>query len=236
MYHQVGRFRSPRAHRATFCELGRFRAQMAFLRYAGYRVISLAECLAGLFEGARLARRSVVITFDDGYQNFAEHAFPVLRRYGYPATVFLVAGLLGQRAQWLLDDGRDGPPLMSAATVRELAGADISFGSHSLSHPRLSRLTPERQREEIVASKARLEDQLGFAVADFCYPYGDYDRHARDLAEAAGYRSALTCVRGAANGAANRFEIPRKAVSYGDSLAGVWWKLHFKHRVKRAAG
>lgn len=232
MYHQVGKFPQPRQHRATFCDVDRFRAQMRFLHYAGYQVISLQQCLAGVFGSRRLPKRAVVLTFDDGYQNFAEFAYPILRRYRFPATVFLVAGLLGRAAQWLLDDGRAGPALMDSETIRRLAADGVSFGAHSITHPRLSVLSPAQQQQEIITSKRHLEDVLDLPVEDFCYPYGDYDQHCRELVERAGYRSALTCIRGAANTASNCFEIPRKAISYGDSVVGMWWKLQFKHRRK----
>ena len=146
MYHQVGKFPTPAQHRATFCDVDKFRAQMRFLAVAGYRVISLEDCLAGLFSESPLPKRAVVLTFDDGYQNFADFAQPILRQYGFPATVFLVAGLLGKPAQWLIDDGRLGPPLMSVATIRKLSDEGVQFGAHSMSHRRLSRLEPAQLR------------------------------------------------------------------------------------------
>lgn len=232
MYHQVGEFPAPKTHRAGFCHIRRFRAQMAYLKLGGYRVISLGQALAGLFNGAPLAKRSVVLTFDDGYQNFYDYAFPVLRRYQFPATVFLVAGLVGKKAQWLEDDGRYGPPLLGIGAIRELTQKGISIGAHSMGHPRLSTLSEPRQRDEIFASKARLQDMLGEPVADFCYPYGDYDDRSRALVAEAGYRSGLTCIRGAANTADGPLEIPRKAISYGDNVIGFFWKLHMKHARK----
>jgi peptidoglycan/xylan/chitin deacetylase (PgdA/CDA1 family) len=74
MYHQVGEFPAPKSHRAGFCHVRRFRSQMRYLKRFGYAVISLPEALAGIFQGATLAPRSVVLTFDDGYQNFHDYA------------------------------------------------------------------------------------------------------------------------------------------------------------------
>lgn len=234
MYHQVGEFDSPKAHRAGYCHVGRFRSQMRYLKRFGYRVLGLEEALAGLFGEAPLPSRGVVITFDDGYQNFRDHAWPVLAELDFPATVFLVSSLVGDRSRWLGHEGRDAP-MMDAATVRELRRAGVLFGSHSVSHPRLSRLTAPAVREEVTRSRAMLEDLLGEPVEHFCYPFGDYDSAVRDQVAAAGYRSALTCVRGAANTADNAFEIPRKAISYGDNLLGYFWKLHMKHARKQRA-
>ncbi|AKJ30624.1 polysaccharide deacetylase family protein [Caldimonas brevitalea] len=231
MYHQVGMFPRPKAHRAAFCDVKRFAAQMAFLKWGGYSVISLEQAYRGLFEGAPLPARPVVLTFDDGYQNFKEHAWPVLQRHGFPASVFIVTEQSGRHAGWLAADFTPAP-LMDHATLRQLAREGVNFGSHTLNHRRLSQLDETQQRREIFDSKAALEDVLGQPVPDFCYPYGDYDPRARDLTAEAGYRLGLTCIRGAANTADNAFEIPRKAISYGDNVIGYAWKLHMKHARK----
>ncbi len=234
MYHQVGEFDSPGTHRAGYCHVARFRAQMAYLAAFGYRVVSLDAALAGLFGGVPLAPKSVVLTFDDGYRNFLEHALPTLERHGFPAAVFMIAGLIGKTADWLGADGRATPPMLDAAELRELRAAGVTIGSHTVSHPRLSRIAPEAAVAEVRDSKARLEDVLGERIEHFCYPFGDYAPQVRDAVAEAGYRSGLTCIRGAANTADNAFELPRKAISYGDNLIGYFWKLHMKHARKDA--
>ncbi len=225
MYHQVGLFPRPKLHRASFCHVKRFRSQMAYLKMAGYAVISLEEACLSLFEGRELATRSVVLTFDDGCDNFRQFALPILREYGYPSTMFLVANLLGGKTAWMTDMEFQSP-LMTGDAIREIeAMGDVVFGSHTLNHVKLSQCEPSTARAEIFESKDRLENLLGKEVADFCYPYGSYHAAVRDWVEAAGYRSGLTCIRGLANRAPNRFEIPRKAISYGDNLLGYAWKL-----------
>ncbi|MEY4764600.1 MAG: hypothetical protein RI907_1273 [Pseudomonadota bacterium] len=231
MYHQIGPYPRPDAHRALYCHIDRFRDQLRYFKWAGFKVLSLAEAYRCLFEGAPMPERSVVITIDDGFDDFRAHAWPVLQEFGMPATVFLVSSLLGKTAAWH-PKGHVQSPLMSAATVRQLHQEGALFGSHAASHPRLSQLTRAQQRAEIFDSKAALEDLLGAAVPDFCYPYGDYDEGVRDLVQEAGYKTGLTCIRGAANFSHNPFELTRKAISYGDNLIGLAWKLHFKHARK----
>jgi peptidoglycan/xylan/chitin deacetylase (PgdA/CDA1 family) len=232
MYHQVGEFPRPTAHRATFCHVRRFAAQMAYLYHLGYTVVSLQDALDGLFGDRPLPRHAVVLTFDDGYQNFRDHAFEVLGRYGFHATVFLVAGLLGKNAQWLADDGRVASKLMDRDTVRQLQGENLTFGSHTLSHPNLTRISPEQRTKEIFRSKAELEDLLGEEVKYFCYPNGDFDNDVVAMVREAGYRAAVSCVRGSATASDTIFALPRKAISFGDSLVGFLWKLHMKHKKK----
>jgi peptidoglycan/xylan/chitin deacetylase (PgdA/CDA1 family) len=232
MYHQVGLFRSPTAHRATFCHIQRFKAQMAYLHRFRYAVMSLQQALDGLFHDHFLPQRAVVLTFDDGCQNFRDYAFPVLQRYGFPATVFLVSGLIGKQAQWLADEGRPAPELMDRAAILGLKGENITFGSHTVTHPSLIRVGPARRTAEIVRSKADLEELLGEEIKYFCYPNGDYDDDVVDRVRDAGYSAALSCVRGSATPSDNMFVLPRKAISYGDSLVGYFWKLHMKHKKK----
>ncbi len=228
MYHQIGRYPRPDAHRALFCHIDRFRGQLRYLKLAGFKVLSLAEAYRCLFQGEPLPKRSVVITVDDGFDDFREFAWPALKEYDCTATVFLVSTLVGKSADWLPAL----PPLMDAATIRQLHSEGAHFGSHAMTHQRLSKLSPEAQRNEIFGSKAALEDLLGAEVPDFCYPYGDYDQRSRDLVEEAGYRTGLTCIRGAANTSHNPFELTRKAISYGDNLIGFMWKVHMKHERK----
>ena len=233
MYHQVGRFAAPATHRALYCHVDRFRAQLAYLRHLRFTVMDLGQVQACLFAGQPLPPRAVALTFDDGFADFREHAWPLLQEHGFPATLFAISALIGQQATWMSGpEFPDPAPLLDGPALRALQQEGLHIGSHGMSHQRLTRLTQQQARAEVFDSKAALEDLLGVAVPDFCYPYGDYNRQVRDLVQEAGYRSGLTCVRAAANYARNPFELPRKAISYGDSLAGYAWKLHVKHARK----
>lgn len=231
MYHQIGRYPRPDAHRALFCHIDRFKAQLNYFKWMGVDVLSMDQARACLFEGQPLKRRSVVITVDDGYDDFREHAWPALKAHGFPAMVYLVSSLVGKRADWLTDRP-ELPRLMDAHAVRQLRSEGCDFGSHAMSHPRLSTLSAEGQRHEIVGSKQALEDLLGERVDHFCYPFGDYTERSRDMVRDAGYLTATTCIRGAANFSDNPFELTRKAISYGDNLVGFAWKLHAKQGRK----
>jgi peptidoglycan/xylan/chitin deacetylase (PgdA/CDA1 family) len=139
--------------------------------------------------------------------------------------------MLGQTASWL-EDGGKGADLMGGSELRELLQCNVEIGSHSATHQRLSRISPTAMEAEVRESKSALENLLGQEVPFFAYPYGDYNVAVRDAVAQSGYRAALTCSRGSANTAPNAHEIPRKAISYGDSLPGFFWKLAFKNRRK----
>lgn len=233
MYHQVGDFPPMRGHRSTYCHYKRFAAQMAYLHRFGYNVLRLEEALAALRGDSPVPPRAVVLTFDDGCENFYEYAFPVLERYGLPAMVYVLSGLIGKRAEWFARDGRETPPLMSAERIRQLRAAGIDFGSHGVSHVKLAQVERELMRDEVARSKAELEDLLGEEVRHFCYPYGSHDPEVVETVRAAGYASAVTCLRAAATARFDPLALPRKAISYGDNLLGYFWKMHARHHPKQ---
>jgi peptidoglycan/xylan/chitin deacetylase (PgdA/CDA1 family) len=233
MYHQVGDFKPMRAHRSTYCHYRRFQAQMAFLHHFGYRVLRLEHALACLNGDKPLPARAVVLTFDDGYENFYEYAWPVLDHYRFPAMVYLLSGLLGQVSSWFALDGRATPPLMGRERILQLRDLGVDFGSHGVSHCKLAQVDAQTVRDEVRHSKQQLEALLGEEVRHFCYPYGSHDLVAVDEVQQAGYQSAVTCQRAAATSAFDPLLLPRKAISYGDNLAGFAWKLLIKDRPKQ---
>lgn len=232
MYHQVGAFSRPDSHRALYCDISRFKAQMAYLHRFKYPVISLDDCLEALQGQKKFSRHAVVLTFDDGYRNFYDHAFPILRKYNFPATVFVVSSLIGKTARWLKDDGRHDPPLMDIDTLCKIRMHGITVGCHTRTHSLLGQITEKQQADEIVHGKTELEGLLGQPVTHFCYPSGDFNETVLSLVQSAGFVSGLTCIRGAVRNGENPFTLPRKAISYGDSLIGFWWKLHMKNKKK----
>jgi peptidoglycan/xylan/chitin deacetylase (PgdA/CDA1 family) len=156
----------------------------------------------------------------------------VLDECGFPSIVYAIAGMLGGRAQWLAADGHATARLMDAAQLRDLASHGVEIGSHSMHHLRLSHLPAAAQRAELSASRECLADLLGRPVDHVCYPYGAHDEVTLQAAADAGYRSGVTCQRGAATPAFDALALPRKAVSRGDDLVGFLWKVYAKDAPK----
>ncbi len=236
MYHRVGDFPGRvKSHGALYCHLPRFKAQMSMFKWLGYQVIRLDDAVAGLAGRMPLPEKPLVLTFDDAYVDFLENAAPVLRAHGYPATIYAVSSLVGQSSSWDAGIGPDPAPLMTASQLREVQDMGFAIGSHSSSHARLAQQTDDRIASELSDSKSALEDMLGRSVDHFCYPYGSHDLRCVEAAAQAGYRSGTTCQRGAATPQDDPLSLPRKAVSRGDSLLGLWWKLRFKDIPKHPA-
>lgn len=159
-----------------------FAQHMRWLHERGYRVISLSTLVGHLRRGEALPERAAVITFDDGFLSMYTAAFPVLARFGFAATVFLVAGYCGGRNDWPgQPDAVPRYPLLSWAQVREIDGHGIEIGGHTLSHPRLDRLGRAQIEREILESKAMIEDRVGHGIDLFAYPYGRWTGECREI-------------------------------------------------------
>lgn len=218
-WHHVGR--RPRGARlkGLYVSPGLFARQLAELKRAGFHTPAFARAAAG---GAN-PERNVFLTFDDGFRDVFEHALPILREHGFRAMLFLVADLIGKTNEWQQRAGDVVEPLMDEGQIREWLAAGHEIGSHTRTHPHLTRLPPEEAREEIVASKKKLEDRFGVAVEHFCYPYGDWNPAVRDLVAAAGYRSACTTEAGVNWDEGSALALRRFTARYPTRRLKAWW-------------
>jgi peptidoglycan/xylan/chitin deacetylase (PgdA/CDA1 family) len=154
----------------------------------GYRTLNLVELATYLRTGQPLPEKSFEVTFDDGYQSVYDHAFPVLQRYGFSATVFLTTGATATRTEALRLPSLNGRFMLSWGEIKEMYRWGIQFGAHTLTHPDLTRLPYERVEAEISGSQQIIEDALGAPVPRFAYPYGRYNSHSREIV-----RRRFTC-------------------------------------------
>lgn len=192
MYHKVAPVNQRSTLKGHYVSPRLFARQMAALCARGYEVAPLSRLFAG-----DLSDRSVVITFDDGYENYFTHALPVLVRYGFPATVFLVANAIGRTNAWDANEGDVEERLMDLRQIREAQAAGTEFGSHTLDHVDLISATPDEAWRQISESRRVLEERLEMPVSSFCYPYGRKTEAIRDMVGRAGYRLACSTEKGA---------------------------------------
>lgn len=197
-YHKVGPRPPGVKWRSLYVSPRLFARQMDELAAAGFHTARLGEARPAVGNPAR----KFAVTFDDGYVNVLTHAAPVLARHGFTAIQFIVAGEIGGRNSWDVAAGEQAAPLMDAAQIRDWLAAGHELGSHTVSHPRLTQISKDRQREEVFASKRRLEDRFGLPVRHFCHPYGDWNEAVRDLVVEAGYETACTHLESGVNTAA----------------------------------
>lgn len=166
MYHSVSDAGGP-----TSIPPATFAMQMRALAESGVPVVSLDDLAASRSGGPALPARSVIVTFDDGFRDFADAAWPVMVRHGIRPMVYLPTGFVGRAEGWkgIREPAR---PLMDWTTVRRLADEGVAFGSHTVRHPDLDSLAPGALAEELDRSKREIEDRLGQPAEHFAPPYG----------------------------------------------------------------
>ena len=191
MYHKVAELPPAARHRGNYVTPRQFEEQMDALLEWRYRTITFDDWLAFRERGIELPPKPLIVTFDDGHGCFDTTAWPALRARGMTATMFLVAGQIGGTNAWDADELQE--PLLSAQRILALRSQGVQFGSHGYNHVALAKVRPDVALDEMMRSRASLEQLLGEPVTLLSYPYSNQNRVVRDLAARAGYRA---CVRG----------------------------------------
>ena len=222
MYHRLGP--CPGGDPQLWVAEETFIRHLEWIRSRGYRTLSLNEA----YECFRLGSspgKSVLITFDDAFAETLERAAPLLQRHDMLSTVFVPAGLLGERVSLSSEEessvaaseGR----IVDEEGLRSWVEAGQEVGSHSLTHQDLTTATFETVSKEAGRSKQRLEEVLDRPVLDFCYPFAHHDSEARRAVSEAGYRAAYA----GEPPTTDLFALPRMMVFPGDSEARFARKL-----------
>ena len=206
-----------------------FGRQCALLARRG-DVVPLAQVADRLAAGSALPANTSVLTFDDGFADYAAHAVPILRNYRLPATMYVVAGSITNAAlpvNWITGlAADDAPPLLTVDQIRELHAEGWSFGSHSMFHRDLPTLTEAECTADLKESRELLADLLGEPVTSLAYPFGRHAPHVRRAAEKAGYAFALALPE-AATEEGGRFAVPRTGIYRGNGI------LNFRIKTSR---
>jgi peptidoglycan/xylan/chitin deacetylase (PgdA/CDA1 family) len=206
-----------------------FVEQLRWLHDQDWRIIDAATFLRGLNEPEVLPPRAALLTFDDGCRQFLEVGFPCLQHFGYPAIQFVPTAFIGERNSFDAETEPD-EPIFGWKDLCELERHRISIQSHGVTHRSFSDLSGDEVRDEIVGSKALLEEGLGKPVEIFAYPSGDGGASRHDVGavlERAGYRAA--CLYGGgpiASPVADRYCLPRLAMGPDTDLAKLLSRFH----------
>ena len=183
------------------------------------QVVPLAAVRDRLASGHGLPRGTTVLTFDDGFADYAQHAVPTMARFGLPAVMYVVAGAVtgeGVPVNWITGlDPAQAPPLLTADEVRELHDRGWEIGSHSMAHRDLPTLTERECLIDLRESRELLADLIGAPVTTLAYPFGRHAAHVRRAAERAGYELAFALPEAPEVG--GRFAVPRTGIYRGNS-------------------
>jgi len=195
-----------------------FEKQLQYIK-ENYKVISLEEVVEHIQTDIKKISGSIVITFDDGYSDNYRYAYPLLKKYNFPATIFLVSDFINS----------DSSKYLSPSEIHEMKSNNISFGSHTISHRILTRLRNEEIIREIRDSKDILESQLGQRINSFAYPVGtrvDFNSEIMETVKASKYACACSNVYGINGNTTNIFALKRIGIETTDSF------FIFKEKLK----
>lgn len=211
MYHAIAELPVGAPYPELFVPPAELRDQVRALARAGFHGVTLSDVLSAWHRGAPIARRPVVLSFDDGLRSQHSEALPALQAAGWPGVLNLKVESLRQGE---LTDGM----------VRDMLDAGWELGSHTFTHTDVTRLSGADLKREIAGSRAWLEERFGVPVSTFCYPAGRHDASALAAVRSAGYLAATTTEPGLATSAED-MELRRIRVDAGDGAAGLMAKL-----------
>ncbi len=165
----------------------KFREQMKYLKDNGYTPLSLDELYSHMVNGTAVPEKPIVITLDDGYSDNYTNAYPVLREFGFKATVFIITNTV-----------EGGGSYLNAEQIKEMDKNGIDIESHTVSHPRLNELSYDKQMSEMKESKEYLEKLLNKDINYIAYPYGNFNENTLKAVEEIGYKMAVSTKSGLA--------------------------------------
>lgn len=233
LYHHIGPLR-PGTFPSMTIDPRRFGQHLDWLRASGYRALSIDQVVAWATERCELPPRSLLFTFDDGYADLADTAFPLLEAAGYPATVFIVTEFIGRTNSWDDHLGKGGHRLLGGEAIQGWSQRGIEFAAHTRTHPDLSRLPREEVERELAGSRDDLEALLQRSVRAFAFPYGEAGRFGLRAA-ATTFAIAFNAFDGTNGPNADPHWIRRTMVQPTDSRLDIASRVRFGRSFKQDA-
>lgn len=224
MYHHVGVPSSSKWRLNAVSEKS-FDFQMDFIKRHGFQVITFDDLVKGIKKGQQFARNTVVIQFDDGYEDNYTYAYPILKKYGFPAIIFLISDKIGA------------PGFLTWEQVKEMEANNIAIGAHTRHHSYLPSVSLPQAQDEIAGSKKVIEEHVGHTIDYFCYPTGGFTQDIKALVHQAGYLAAVTTNRGKDRFNLDLYELKRVHMNTTDDRYSglvLWFKLSGYYNLFRA--
>jgi len=211
MYHSIAAMPKGTVMRSLHVPPKLFKLQMWLLKFFGFKGLSMGE-LQPYLEGKKTGK-VVGITFDDGFKNNLD-VLPILQKFNFSATCYIISQNIGGINHWDLDKGIPKNPLMNENEVKQWIDSGMEIGSHTQNHVRLAECDVKIATKEIIQSKFDLETQFNCPIEHFCYPYGSYNNEIVAISKKAGYGTATTVNRRRAKSGDNLLTLPRVPITH----------------------
>lgn len=213
-----------------------FTKQMDYLR-KNYHIVTLDEIVKFIHKKVELPKKTVAITFDDGYLDNYLNAYPYFKKYKIPAIIFITTGYLQQRVPFC------NIPLMTLSwnEIKELSHNNINIGAHTVTHPDLQEMDLVKAKKEILISKEEIEKRIGSQVNYFAYPFGNYRQEIIDIVRSVGFKAAFTSERGLIRQGDDPFRINRVSIDSSVTFPmfkarltkAIEWYAKIEHNLKK---
>jgi peptidoglycan/xylan/chitin deacetylase (PgdA/CDA1 family) len=211
------------ALRSLYVDPVKFNRQMLMLRMLGYQVLSIEKLMPYLL--GQQQGRVVGLTFDDGYANNLHEAAPILSRYNFSATCYVVSQKIGSTNDWDLAHHAKPAPLMTRDELEQWVHLGHEIGAHGRVHADLTQLSNDDAWIEIHDAKTELETLLGLKIKSFCFPYGAYSAMHLDYVKSSKYSSCMTTRRGRYQNGDDLFQIKRIPINRYTGMAYFFTKI-----------
>lgn len=211
MYHSIESMPKSTVMRSLHVSPNKFKFQMWMLHILGYKGLSIRKLKPYLYGEKK--GKVVGITFDDGYQNNLTNAAPVLSKYNFSATCYIVSERIGCFNTWDLNKKITQRPLMTKNEINQWLELGMDIGGHTKTHKDLTKISIKEAQKEIRDCKNSLEETFNISITDFCYPFGCFDDMVSAMVKDSGFLSATTMTRGRASSKSNMFRLPRIPVN-----------------------
>ncbi len=195
-----------------------FNKQMLFLKNKGYISISQKDLIDNLTNKNKLPEKSIMITFDDSYENIITIAKPILDNFCFKAIVFVVSKSIGMYNFWDNPDEKSKIPSLDKNALLSLLKDGWDIGSHSLTHAHLLKITEDKLIKEIYGSRFELEQTLQTNILSFAYPFGEYNNNIKNLVIKAGYKLGFSIISPSLTVTGDPFLIRRILIKRTDSM------------------
>ncbi len=229
LYHKIDLPTADVKIRGAFTVPQKFERQIAYLKKKGFEFYTTSELISFYRANGEFPPRSIAVTFDDGWKDNYQHAFPVLKKYGAKATIFLVTSCIGQNTDKVTAEGEGRREHLSEKDILEMSENGIEFASHSLSHALFHQIGNQEIEAEVTESKQIIENLTQKECSTFAYPAGFFTDFAKEAVRKAGYQAAFSTVYGPENNwdiyALNRVEILRRdsfPFRYGKKIKSIY--------------